>query len=65
MEHRRAAMSNQLMAPSENIVARCILILLIPLELDFRLAYRNGGRGHTQELVDQQAVPSTGRSKGW
>jgi hypothetical protein len=46
-----------------SLVTRCIpVILLIPLELDFSMAYRNGGRGHTQELVDQQVVPSSGRS---
>jgi hypothetical protein len=46
-----------------SLVTRCIpVILLIPLELDFSVTYRNGGRGHTQELVDQQVVPSSGRS---
>lgn len=41
----------------------CIpVVLLIPLELDFSVAYRNGGRGHTQELVDRVVVPSYGRS---
>jgi hypothetical protein len=46
-----------------SLVTRWIpVILLIPLELDFSVAYRNGGRGHIQELVDQQVVPSSGRS---
>jgi hypothetical protein len=46
-----------------DLVTRCIpVILLTPLELDFSVAYRNGGRGHTQELVDQQVVPSSGHS---
>lgn len=46
------------------LVARCIPdILLAPLEVDFSVAYGNGGgRGHTQELVDLQVVPSSGRS---
>ncbi len=36
-----------------SLVRRCIpVILLIPLELDFSIAYRNGERGHIQELVD-------------
>jgi hypothetical protein len=45
------------------LVARCIpVILLAPLEPDFSVAYGKGGRGHTQELVDLQVVPSSGRS---
>ncbi len=44
------------------VVTRCVpVVLLIPLELDFSMAYRNGGHGNTQELVDQQVVPSSGR----
>jgi hypothetical protein len=46
-----------------SLVTRGIpVILLIPLKLDFSVTYRNGGRGHKQELVDQQVVPSSGRS---
>ena len=45
------------------VVTRCIqVIFLIQLELKFSMAYRNGERGHSQELVDRQVVPSSGRS---
>lgn len=45
------------------VTSRVPVIPLIPLK-DLSMSQRNGGRGYTQTqgLVDQQVVPSSGRS---